>query len=71
MEANMLERLPDPTMLQKLMKIQASLNIILCQEEWLRYHSYVQDWNEGVSMAKIDNGSGDHLFILFSLKAPS
>ncbi|WP_339257168.1 hypothetical protein [Paenibacillus sp. FSL P2-0136] len=66
MEANMLERLPDPTMLQKLMKIQASLNIILCQEEWLRYHSYVQDWNEGVSMAKIDNGSGDHLFILFS-----
>ncbi|OMF93521.1 hypothetical protein [Paenibacillus sp. FSL R7-0337] len=66
MEANALERLPDPTILQKLMKIQASLNIILCQEEWLRYHSFNQEWNDGVSMAKIDNGSGDHLFILFS-----
>jgi hypothetical protein len=31
-------------------------------------NSYVQEWNEDVCMAKIDNGSGDHLFILFSSK---
>ncbi|QSF42983.1 hypothetical protein [Paenibacillus tianjinensis] len=66
MEVDVLERLPNPIILKKLMKIQASLNIILCQEEWLRYHSFVQDWAEGVGMAKIDNGAGDHLIILFS-----
>ncbi|MBD3918392.1 hypothetical protein H8B09_06460 [Paenibacillus sp. PR3] len=66
MEVNVVERLPNPIILKKLMKIQAALNIILCQDEWLRYHSYVQDWDEGVCMAKIDNGAGDHLIILFS-----
>ncbi|CAI6079345.1 hypothetical protein [Cohnella sp. JJ-181] len=66
MEVNVLERLPDPIILKKLMKIQAALNIILCREEWLRYHSFVQDGNEGVSLAKIDNGAGDHLILLFS-----
>lgn len=43
MEVNVLERLPNPIILKKLMKIQASLNIILCQDEWLRYHSFVQN----------------------------
>jgi len=66
MEVNVLERLPNPIILKKLMRIQASLNIILCQDEWLRYHSFFQDWDDGVCMAKIDNGSGDHLIILFS-----
>lgn len=66
MEVNVLERLPNPINLKKLMQIQASLNIILCRDEWLRYHSFVQDWGEGVCMAKIDNGAGDHLIILFS-----
>ncbi|MDR6880424.1 hypothetical protein [Bacillus sp. 3255] len=66
MEVNVLERLPNPVNLKKLMKIQATLNIILCQDEWLRYHSFVQDWDEGVCMAKINNGAGDHLIMLFS-----
>lgn len=66
MEADVLERLPNPVNLKRLMKIQASLNMILCQDEWLRYHSFVEDWNAGVSMAKIDNGAGDHLIILYS-----
>ncbi|WP_238996674.1 hypothetical protein [Paenibacillus pinistramenti] len=66
MEVNVLERLPNPIILNKLMKIQAALNMILCRDEWLRYHSFVQDWAEGVSMAKIDNGAGDHLIMLFS-----
>lgn len=57
---------PEPEVVQKVMRIQASLNMILCQEEWLRYHSFVPKWGENISLAKIDNGSGDHLLILFS-----
>lgn len=63
---NLLDTLPDPITLKKLMKIHASLNIILCPDEWLRYHSFFPDFYENVSMAKIDNGAGDHLLILFS-----
>ncbi|WP_340512938.1 hypothetical protein [Cohnella sp. 56] len=66
MEVNVTERLPDPASLKKLMKIQASLNIIFCQDEWLRYHSFVPNWDADIDMAKIDNGAGDHLIILFS-----
>ncbi|UUZ82514.1 hypothetical protein LJK88_50660 [Paenibacillus sp. P26] len=64
----MLDSLPGPNSLQKLMRIQATLNIVLCQEEWLRYHRYVQGSNSDVWMAKIDNGSGNHFMILFSSK---
>lgn len=63
---NVLAAMPEPEQLKKLMRILASLNVVLCPEEWLRYHSFVPGWAENVSMAKIDNGSGDHLFILFS-----
>lgn len=63
---NDLEHLPDPENLKRLMIVQAALNTILCETEWLRYHSFVQEWDEGVSMAKIDNGAGDHLIMLFS-----
>ncbi|RNB89771.1 hypothetical protein EDM56_11430 [Brevibacillus fluminis] len=61
-----LEQLPGPESLKKLMIVQATLNTILCETEWLRYHSFVQEWDKGVCMAKIDNGAGDHLIILFS-----
>lgn len=62
-----LDVLPEPMRLKDLLKILASLNIVLCPEdEWLRYHSFVPEWDENISMAKIDNGAGDHLFILFS-----
>ena len=63
---NALEQLPGPESLKKLMIVQAALNTILCETEWLRYHGFVQEWDEGVCMAKIDNGAGDHLIMLFS-----
>lgn len=63
---NVLEKLPDPEGLKKIMIVQAVLNTILCETEWLRYHSFIQKWDEGVCMAKIDNGAGDHLIMLFS-----
>ncbi|MFD2333606.1 hypothetical protein ACFSR7_30470 [Cohnella sp. GCM10020058] len=66
MKSTVLDQIPEPANLKNLMRIQAALNIILCQEEWLRYHSLVEEWDENVSMAKIENGAGDRLFILFS-----
>ncbi|MNI41598.1 hypothetical protein D3C73_958550 [compost metagenome] len=63
---NVLDNLPEPEKLKKLMKIHALLNIVLCRDEWIRYHSFVPEWKDQISMAQIDNGSGDHLFILFA-----
>lgn len=63
---NLLDALPEPETLKKLMKIHASLNIVFCPEEWLRYHCFIPNFYENVSMAKIDNGAGDHLYLLFS-----
>lgn len=63
---NVLDHLPEPEKLKKLIKIHALLNIILCRDEWIRYHSFVPEWKDKISMAHIDNGSGDHLFILFA-----
>lgn len=65
---NALEHLPEPESLKKLMIAQAALNTILCETKWLRYHSFVQEWDEGVCMAKINNGAGDHLIMLFSVE---
>ncbi|SFS72614.1 hypothetical protein [Paenibacillus sp. BC26] len=64
---SLLDTLPEPKILKRLMKIHASLNIVLCpDDEWLRYHKFDPTWSDYVSMAKIDNGSGDHIFIVFS-----
>ncbi|MNU83362.1 hypothetical protein D3C71_730610 [compost metagenome] len=63
---NVLDNLLEPIKLKKLMKIHALLNMVLCRDEWLRYHSFFPEWKDRISMAKIDNGSGDHLFILFA-----
>jgi hypothetical protein len=63
---NVLDILPEPENLKKLLKILSSLNIVLCPEEWLRYHSFVSEFDKNVSLASIDNGSGDDLFIIFA-----
>jgi hypothetical protein len=63
---NVLDILPAPDNLKKLMKILASLNIVLCPEDWLRYHSFDSKFDKNVSLASIDNGSGDNLFIIFT-----
>jgi len=51
--------------LKRLFRQLAILNIVLCEEDWLRYHRYYPQWDEGVDSAKIDNGSGDTLWALF------
>ncbi|MFT6501416.1 MAG: hypothetical protein ACJASQ_001528 [Crocinitomicaceae bacterium] len=44
----------------------AKLNIILCDEDWLRYHRYNIKWSESEELAEIDDGSGNNMFILFT-----
>ncbi|WP_419886539.1 hypothetical protein [Paenibacillus sp. B-A-8] len=63
---NVIDTLPEPEKLKKLLKILSSLNIVLCTEEWLRYHRFVSEFDKNVSLASIDNGSGDDLFIIFA-----
>ncbi|WP_339315350.1 hypothetical protein [Paenibacillus sp. FSL R10-2734] len=63
---SMIDVLPEPKALKENMKTLAALNIICCPEEWLRYHSYIPESDDNISIASIDNGSGDHLFIIFA-----
>jgi len=56
----------EPDVLKKRLMALAALDLILCPEEWLRYHSFIAEWAPQVSLAKIDNGAGDHLFVLFA-----
>lgn len=61
-----LKSLAAPEVLRKRLLVAAALDLILCPEEWLRYHHYIPQWAPGVTLAKIDNGAGDHLFALFT-----
>ncbi|KEQ25963.1 hypothetical protein [Paenibacillus tyrfis] len=58
--------LPTPDELKRRLLTLAALDMILCPEEWLRYHTFIPNWAPNVSLAKIDNGAGDHLFVLFA-----
>jgi hypothetical protein len=58
--------LAEPDVLKQRLMILAALDLILCEEEWLRYHRYDLQWAPNVSLATIDNGAGDDLFILFA-----
>jgi len=52
--------------LQVHLRILALLDIILCDEEWLRYYTYEPAWAEGVSLVKVDDGSGNHMYVIFA-----
>lgn len=57
---------PNPEALQRICKATAALDAILQAQEWLRYHIYFPDWGDGLQVGKVDDGSGDDLFCLFS-----
>lgn len=61
-------QLPTPERLQKILLSQASLDIIMNAKDdaWLRLTHYHKNYCDEVDMVKIDNGAGDHLYILFS-----
>ncbi|WP_028551628.1 hypothetical protein [Paenibacillus sp. UNC451MF] len=58
-------KLPEPASLKERMKIMAALDAILCEENWLRVHRYEHAWKPGVDLGVIENGAGDHLYVLF------
>ncbi|MBE1555555.1 hypothetical protein [Sporosarcina limicola] len=61
-----MKSLVEPDELKKRMLTLAALDIIFCEEDWLRYYNFDSQWAPNVSLATIDNGSGDNLFILFA-----
>lgn len=60
------DKLPAPMELKKQLRILAALDVILCETDWLRVHSFHPEWEEGVHLGKIDNGAGDDLYVIFA-----
>jgi len=58
--------IPEPELLRKRMQSQAALDVILCDEAWLRVHRFEQAWRPGLDLGEIVNGAGDHLYVLFT-----
>lgn len=61
-----MKRLAEPDVLKKRLMTLATLDLILCDEDWLRTYRFDSQWAPNVSLATIDNGAGDDLFILFA-----
>ncbi|ULO09478.1 hypothetical protein H1230_12275 [Paenibacillus sp. 19GGS1-52] len=59
-------KLPTPELLRHRMQVLAVLDLILCEEEWLRVHRYVPQGSDEHSLGSLDNGAGDNLFIIFA-----
>ncbi|NHN30851.1 hypothetical protein [Paenibacillus agricola] len=60
------EWLGEPELLKKRLVAMAIIELIVCDQAWLRYHSFAPLWSPGISAAKVDNGSGDELFVIFA-----
>lgn len=60
--------LPDKDQLKSLMQSLAMLDTILCPEYELRYYRFDNHWSKDEMMASLDNGSGDHVFMVFSAR---
>lgn len=62
---NGLSHLPPPDAVRNSMRSSAMLDVVLCEEEWLRCYEYQPKWTDSVSMAKYDDGSGNEMFAFF------
>ncbi len=56
---------PSPGILRKSLKLCALLDIVMCDEDWIRCYHYHPDWSTDEVMAKFDDDSGDHMYVLF------
>ncbi|WP_285396383.1 hypothetical protein [Lysinibacillus sp. fls2-241-R2A-57] len=63
-----MKTLGDLKRLKKHLKLFAILDIIFCDEDWLRFYHFDSNWGKDLSLATIDNGAGDHVYILLSEK---
>ncbi|WP_152393265.1 hypothetical protein [Paenibacillus guangzhouensis] len=57
---------PEPELLRTRMRSLAALDTILCDEDWLRVHRYEHAWMPDLDLGVIENGAGDHLYVLFA-----
>ncbi|MDC0759330.1 MULTISPECIES: hypothetical protein [Brevibacillus] len=55
-----------PEVLKQRMLVLSALDILMCQEEWLRRYQFDPQWDENTTFASINNGAGDDLYILFT-----
>jgi hypothetical protein len=55
-----------PPELHRAMQCAARCDAIISTKDWLRTFRYEPNWRDGVSMAKYDNGAGDHVFVFFT-----
>lgn len=55
-----------PEVLKQRMLVLSALDILMCQEEWLRRYQFDPQWDENTTFASVSNGSGDDLYILFT-----
>lgn len=55
-----------PAQLRAAMQCAAGCDATVTSEDWLRAFWYEQNWSDGISMAKYDNGSGDHVIAFFT-----
>ncbi|WP_342511656.1 hypothetical protein MKY34_14175 [Sporosarcina sp. FSL K6-1522] len=61
-----MKKLAEPDALKKNLMHLATLDVILCEEDWLRTYQFDSQWGENISLATIDNGAGDNLVVLFA-----
>lgn len=61
-----LASLPAPAEFRRVLQSMAVLDAILCPEWELRYYSFDAAWSPDEEMASMRDGSGDHVFVVFS-----
>lgn len=61
-----LRALPDAAELRRTTQSLATLDAILCADPGLRYYAFDAAWADGVSVASMHDGSGDHWFATFT-----
>jgi hypothetical protein len=55
-----------PAQLQHAMQCAARCDATVISKDWLRAFWYEENWSDGISMGKYDNGAGDHVIAFFT-----
>ncbi len=60
-----LSGLPEPSRIRHALRCSAMLDVVLCDQQWLRCYEYQPKWLNDAEMTKYDNGGGNHMFVFF------
>ena len=55
-----------PDQLRHVLLAAARCDATVTSKAWLRAFWYDENWSDGATMAKFDNGGGDHVFVIFT-----